>query len=88
MFENRNGVLRVHPLLHRKNNPDPVFVNVYGAKESIPRNPFSQAGNRFLGSLKGQQIRALEEGKEGGDLSLINEFVIFGKVGALACRGF
>ncbi len=50
--------------------PEPVFVNVYGAQESIPRNrfcqydkqgyvPARQAGNRFLGSLKGLQIRAL-----------------------------
>jgi hypothetical protein len=38
---------------------EPVFVNVYGAQESIPRNRFRQAGNRFLGSLKGLQIRAL-----------------------------
>ncbi len=33
---------------------EPVFVNVYGA-----RNRFRQAGNRFLGSLNGFQIRAL-----------------------------
>jgi hypothetical protein len=58
--------------------PEPVFVNVYGAQESIPRNrfrqpiaacragttngdvvPACQAGNRFLGSLRGIQIRAL-----------------------------
>jgi hypothetical protein len=31
---------------------DPVFVNVYGAQESVPRNRFRQAGNRFSGSLK------------------------------------
>ena len=30
-----------------------VFVNVYGAQDSIPRNRFRQARNRFLGSLKG-----------------------------------
>ncbi len=55
---------------------EPVFANVYGAQESIPRNRFRQpyaawrvgtanwvavlvrqAGNRFLGSLKGLQIR-------------------------------
>jgi hypothetical protein len=35
---------------------EPVFVNVYGAQESI-----RQAGNRFLGSLKGLQIRILDE---------------------------
>jgi hypothetical protein len=40
--------------------PEPVFVNVYGAQQSIPRNLFRQTGNRFLGSLKGLQIRALE----------------------------
>ncbi len=51
---------------------EPVFVNVYGAQESIPPayvvwqaettkrvlEPARQAGNRFLGSLKGLQIRA------------------------------
>ncbi len=31
---------------------EPVFVNVYGAQESIQRNRFRQSGNRFLGSLK------------------------------------
>ena len=36
-----------------------VFVNVEEAKESIPRNRLCQAGNRFLGSLIGLQIRAL-----------------------------
>jgi hypothetical protein len=57
-----------------KKDPEPVLVNVYGAQESIPRNQFRQwwvgttitvvvsarhAGNRFLGSLKGLQRRAL-----------------------------
>jgi len=37
---------------------EPEFVNVQGAQESIPRNRFRQAGNRFLVSLKGLQIRA------------------------------
>jgi ankyrin repeat protein len=50
--------------------PEPVFVDVYGAQESIPPAnvawrpgttnrvvvPARQAGNRFLGSLKGLQI--------------------------------
>jgi hypothetical protein len=40
---------------------EPVFVNVYGAQESIPKNRFRQAGNRILGSLKGLKIRALKE---------------------------
>jgi len=35
---------------------EPVFVNV-----SISRNRFHQAGNRFLTSLKGFQIQALEK---------------------------
>ncbi len=53
---------------------EPVFVNVYGAQESIsPASeacragtinrvvvPARQAGNRFMGSLKGLQIRALD----------------------------
>ncbi len=56
---------------------EPVFVSVYGAQESIPKNrfrqcslaglydnrivvPARQAGNRFLGSLRGLQIQALE----------------------------
>jgi hypothetical protein len=39
---------------------EPVFVNVYGDQESIPRIRFRQAGNRFLlGSSKGLQTRAL-----------------------------
>ncbi len=52
---------------------EPVFVNVRGAQESIPLAyviwqasttnrvvfPARQAGNRFLGTLKGLQIRAL-----------------------------
>ncbi len=37
--------------------------NVYGAQESIPRNRFRQPWNRFLGSLKGIQIRAQEARK-------------------------
>ncbi len=51
---------------------EPVFVDVYGAQESISPAyvawrvgtisrvvvPARQAGNRFLGSLKGLQIRA------------------------------
>jgi hypothetical protein len=73
MFENRYGVLWVHPLLHRKNHPEPVFVSVYGAKESITKNRFRQAGIRFLGSFKGQQIRTLEEGKGGRALSLVHK---------------
>jgi len=32
---------------------EPVFVNVKGDQESIPRIRFRQVGNRFLGSLKG-----------------------------------
>jgi hypothetical protein len=51
---------------------EPGFVNDYGAEESIPPHyvargaattnrvvvPARQAGNRFLGSLKGLQIQA------------------------------
>jgi hypothetical protein len=33
--------------------------NVKGVQESITRNRFRQAKNRFLGSLKGLQVRAL-----------------------------
>jgi hypothetical protein len=54
-----------------------VFVNVYEAQESIPPAyvawwavttnrvvvPARQAGNRFLGTLKGLQIRALGWGR-------------------------
>jgi hypothetical protein len=56
--------------------PEPVFVNIYGAQESIlpayvawwagTTNrvvvPTRQAGNRFLGSLKGLQVWALDLG--------------------------
>jgi hypothetical protein len=38
--------------------PEPLFVNITGAKESIPGNRLGQAGNRFLDSLKDLQIRA------------------------------
>ncbi len=41
-------------------SPEPVFVKVYGAQESIPRNRFRQAENRYLVSLKDLQIRALD----------------------------
>jgi hypothetical protein len=39
--------------------PEPVFVNIYGAQESIPRNRLRQAGDRFLGYLKDLQIPSL-----------------------------
>ncbi len=32
--------------------PEPEFVYVFRAQESIPRNRFRQTGNKFLGSLK------------------------------------
>jgi hypothetical protein len=35
-----------------------VFVNVYEAQELISKNQFRRARDRFLGSLKGLQIRA------------------------------
>jgi hypothetical protein len=40
---------------HKEGAPssEPVFVNVYGAQQPIPRGRFRQAENRFLGSLKG-----------------------------------
>jgi hypothetical protein len=55
--------------------PEPVFVNVQGAQESIPPAyvawragmtnrvvvPIRQTGNRFLGSSIGLQIRAQEK---------------------------
>ncbi len=54
---------------------EPVLVNVYGTQDSIPPSyeawragttnrdvePARQAGNRFLGSLKGLQIQTLVE---------------------------
>ena len=56
--------------------PEPVFVNVQGAQESIPPAyvawragptnrvvvPARSTGNRFLGFSKGLQIRAQEKG--------------------------
>ncbi len=54
----------------------PAFVNVYGVQESIPPayvaggQPARQTGNRFPGSLKGLQIRALVEGV-GSDVQYI-----------------
>jgi hypothetical protein len=51
---------------------EPVFENDYRAQESIPINRFCQAGNRFLGSLKGLQIRALEMwSRDGGGGSAV-----------------
>jgi hypothetical protein len=44
-------VVYYHPIIQWKNGP--VFV-----KFKEPRNQFRQVGNRFLGSLKGLQIRA------------------------------
>jgi hypothetical protein len=41
-----------------RNRAEIVFVNVYEAQDSIQRNRFRQARNRFLGSLKGLQIWA------------------------------
>ncbi len=63
------------PLLKCSYVTESVFVNVYGAQESISpayvacragtKNrvvvPAHQDGNRFLGSLKGLQIRALAQ---------------------------
>jgi hypothetical protein len=44
---------------HKKSlKAEPVFVNVYGAHESIPWNRFRQAKDRYLVSLKDLQIRA------------------------------
>ncbi len=59
--------------MFREEKTEPEFVNVQGAEESIPPGyvawrvgtfkrvvvPAIQAGNRFLGSLKDSQIRAL-----------------------------
>jgi hypothetical protein len=39
--------------------PEPVFVHVLEDQESIPRNRFRRAGNRFLDFLKGLQTRGL-----------------------------
>jgi hypothetical protein len=48
------------PFFMLQTEPEPLFVNVYEAQESVPRNWFRQAGwNRFLGSLKGLQQRDL-----------------------------
>jgi hypothetical protein len=40
------------PVTVSSSYPEPVFVNVLGAKESVPRNRFRQAKKQFLGSLK------------------------------------
>ncbi len=56
------SVLRVRTIVYRKEGTETEFVNIYGAQESIPMQPVvpaRQVGNRFLGSLKGLQIRAL-----------------------------
>ncbi len=48
-----------HPPSHAAPCLSHAAPNVKGVLESIPLNRFRQAGNRFLGSLKGFQIRAL-----------------------------
>jgi hypothetical protein len=67
---------------------EPVFVNVCGAKKSTPPAyvawrtgttnrivvPAHQAGNRFLGSSKGLQIRTLLSGLLAGAFSLCWNF--------------
>jgi hypothetical protein len=53
MFQMSPEILKIIP------KAESVFVNVKEAQESIPRNRFRQTGNRFLGSLKGLQIRTL-----------------------------
>jgi hypothetical protein len=67
---------------HCCNGAEPVFVNVYGAQESIPPAyvawwagttnrvvvPDCLAGNRFLGSLKGLQIRVQYMCESGADI--------------------
>jgi hypothetical protein len=64
--EARNDKYFFHLHRHAWPDPDPIgsgselaFVSAYGAQESNPRNRFRQAGNRFLGSLKGLHIRSL-----------------------------
>ncbi len=58
--------------------PEPVFVNMYGAQESIQTNRFRQAGNRFLGSLNGLQIRAeYTDGRTWYVYWFIKRYVIF-----------
>jgi hypothetical protein len=46
------GIYFKRPTLY----PEPEFVNVSGAQESVSRNRIRQARNRFLGSLKGLKI--------------------------------
>jgi hypothetical protein len=55
---------------------EPVLINVQGAQESesIPSNRFRQAENRFLGSLKGLQIRPLIKCKS--DRYLVIEYTL------------
>ncbi len=52
-----------------KDRPEAVFVNVKGVQESIPRHQIRQSGSRFLGSLKGLQIRTLAEARPSGMVS-------------------
>jgi hypothetical protein len=42
--------VRIH---FKSSHKQKVFVNLYEAQESILKNWFLQAGNRFLGSLRG-----------------------------------
>ncbi len=72
----RGGEALIHPPLPLS-TAEPVFLNVYGAQESIPPTYVAwragttnrvaisarEAGNRFLGYLKGLQIRAQASGQ-------------------------
>jgi hypothetical protein len=60
MAEGIKGRQKYHKWIDNIENittTEPEFVNVQRAQESIS-NRFRQAGNRFLGSLHGLQIRA------------------------------
>jgi hypothetical protein len=61
MAEGIKGRQKCHKWIDNIENittTEPEFVNVQGAQESFSRNRFRQAGNRFLGSFHGLQIRA------------------------------
>jgi hypothetical protein len=62
----RPSLRRRRPGIDSKESIQPTYVAWRAGKSNRVVVPAHQAGNRFLGSLKGLQIRALVFGYHGG----------------------
>jgi hypothetical protein len=60
----------------RHHRAEPIFLNVFRA----PRNRFRQTGNRFLGFLKGKQIRVLGSSKLSFNQTEVKEVLSMKKI--------